>query len=191
MEGYIKKYTNFFKRWKTKYAILNKGVLSFYFKDKSDISSSYSLSNSSIKTKGPNSKTITIILKNNNQIIIKANSIEEKNKWYIAIENAIKINEVNFHEDFFLNTNIRDEDLNFKEKVIKILKSTIFNKNNQFDAILYKLSSSISQMGLQLVEIFSKIGVQETIKNNMNEEENPFFEKFKVLINLNDQMKVK
>lgn len=191
IEGYLKKYTNFFKRWKTRYAVLKNGILSFYSKDKKKVSSSHSMFNASIKTKSQNSKSISIILKNKNQIFVKAASIEEKNKWLVVFGNSIKIATSNNHKDYQSSSPIDGGALSFKEEVIKILKSTIFNKNNQLDANIYKLSSAISQMGNKLIDVMTKMEESNPISNSLTERENSSVLKFKDLINFNDQMKVK
>ena len=172
MEGFVKKYANFFKRWKTKYIIVNSYSISFYSKDKSKLNYSMPLCNSIITTKSQKSKSITITFENKHTIFLKAFSTEEKVKWLLVMDKASHSKPPENSESKVL-PNI-DDIFSIKEKIIKILKTSIFNKNSPLDSSILKLSTNISLVDSKVLDIINAImsegKIQQESEQKISEE---------------------
>ena len=172
MEGFVKKYANFFKRWKTKYIIVNSYSISFYSKDKSKLNYSMPLCNSIITTKSKKSKSITITFENKQTIFLKAFSTEEKVKWLLVMDKASHSKPPENSEAKVL-PNI-DDIFSIKEKIIKILKTSIFNKNSPLDSSILKLSTNISLVDSKVLDIINAImsegKIQQESEQKISEE---------------------
>ena len=147
MEGEIYKWTNRIFGWQKYYAVIKNGEFRYYQKKNGNAKGMFSLAGSKIEMIDNDLLEIKIKLLDNNEILLKCETITDKVKWVNALS-TIQIN--------------TPCDSKRKEKLLELINPDLKEvKNSLTDLLNAKIFNNSSELNTYLIQIYTFQGLLE------------------------------